>query len=328
MKAIVNTEYGSPDVLKLKEVARPVPKDNEVLIKVHAASVNAADLHCLRADPFLVRLGLGLFKPKSTILGADVAGRIEAMGRAVTQFKLGDEVFGDLAACGFGAFAEYVCACEDALVLKPANLTFEQAAAVPMAAVTALQGLRDKGHIQAGQKVLILGASGGVGMFAVQIAKALGAEVTGVCSTNKVAMVRAIGADHVIDYSQVDVTQSGQRYDLIFDAAAYRSFLDYRPVLSPTGTYVLIGGSMSSLLQVAVQGAWHSKKQGQTFTNLMAHPNTKDLAFVTGLLEAGTVKPVIDRCYPLSEVPEAIRHVEARRVQGKVVIAVAQDKKG
>jgi len=327
MKAIVNTVYGSPDVLKLKEVAQPVPKANEVLIKVHAASVNSADLHLLKADPFLARLGFGLFKPKTTILGADVAGRVEAVGNAVTKFKPGDAVFGDLAACGFGTFAEYVCAREDALVLKPANLSFEQAAAVPMAAVTALMGLRDKGHIQAGQKVLVLGASGGVGMFAVQIARALGAEVTGVCSTQKMAMVRAIGADHVVDYTKADVTQNGQHYDLIFDAAAYRSFKDYKPVLSPTGTYVLIGGSMSNLVEVGILGGWHSKKQGQTFTSLMAHPNAQDLATVKAMLEAGQVKPAIDRCYPLSEVPDALRHVDARRVQGKVVIAVARDPK-
>src|SRR6266704_3042790 len=242
MKAIVNTHYGSPDVLQLKEVARPTPKDNEVLVQVHAASVNAAELHLLRGKPFLMRLmGFGFLKPKHTILGAAMAGRVEAVGRNVTQFQPGDEIFGDLTKCGWGAFAEYVCASEDALVLKPANVTFEQAAAIPLAAVTALQGLRAKGQIQPGQQVLIYGASGGVGTFAVQIAKSFGAEVTGVCSTRNVDMVRSIGADHVIDYTQENFTTSDQRYDLIFDCIGNHSLSACRGVLSPKGTFVMVG---------------------------------------------------------------------------------------
>src|SRR5437588_5965609 len=217
MKAIVNEKYGSPDVLQFKEVARPTPQDNEVLVQVHAASVNAAELHFLKADPFLMRfMGFGLLKPKHTILGAAMAGRVEAVGRNVTQFQPGDEIFGDLTKCGFGAFAEYVCATEDALALKPANVTFEEAAAVPLAAITALQGLGAKGQIQPGHKVLIYGAGGGVGTFAVQLAKAFGALVTAVCSTRNVDMVRSLGADQVIDYMQEDFTKNGQRYDLIF----------------------------------------------------------------------------------------------------------------
>src|SRR5215211_5843731 len=223
MKAIVYAEYGSPDVLHLKEVVKPTAKDNEVLVRVYAVSANAADLHLLRADPFLIRLSSGLLKPKNEILGSDIAGQVEVVGKNVTQFKPGDEVFGDISAGGWGGFAEYVCAPEDALVLKPANLSFEEAAAVPMAAVTALQGLRTKGQIQPGQKVLINGASGGVGMFAVQIAKAFEAEVTAVCSTRNLDIVRSIGADHVIDYTQEDVTQNGHHYDLILAANGNRS---------------------------------------------------------------------------------------------------------
>ena len=222
MKAIVTEQYGSPDVLRLKEVAKPTPEDDEVLVKVHAASVNAGDWHLMRADPFLIRLMYGLRKPSRPILGSDVAGRVEAVGQSVTQFQPGDEVFGDLSNSGFGAFAEYVSAAESALIHKPARLSFAQAAAVPLAAVTALQALRDKGQLQAGQTVLISGASGGVGSYAVQIAKALGAEVTGVCSTAKVEMVRSLGADHVIDYTREDFTQSGQQYDLILAVGGRR----------------------------------------------------------------------------------------------------------
>src|SRR5436305_8596144 len=243
MKAIVIAHYGSTDVLQLKRVEKRTPKDDEVLVKVYAASVNAADWHLLRGKPFLMRLmGFGLLKPKHKILGAAMAGRVEAVGRNVKQFQPGDEIFGDVSKCGWGAFAEYVCAREDALALKPANVTFEEAAAVPLAAVTALQGLRAKGQIQPGQKVLIHGASGGVGTFAVQIAKSFGAEVTGVCSTRNVDMVRSIGADHVIDYTQEDFTKSGQRYDLILEMGGNRSLADLRRVLTPGGTLVLVGG--------------------------------------------------------------------------------------
>jgi NADPH:quinone reductase-like Zn-dependent oxidoreductase len=322
MKAIVYEEYGSPDVLELKEVEKPTPKDDEVLIKVHAASVNAADLHLLRADPFLVRLSSGILKPKNKILGADIAGRVEAVGSNVKQFKPGDEVFGDISACGWGGFAEYVCARENALVLKPANITSEESAAVPMAAVTALQGLRDKGQIQPGQKVLINGASGGVGTFAVQIAKSFGAEVTGVCSTGKLDMVRSIGADHVIDYTQEDFTQNGHRYDLILAANGYHSISDYKRVLTPKGTYVMSGGAGAQLFQAMLQGPWISMTGSQKMGNLLAKPNNADLAFVKDLLEAGKVVPVIDKRYPLSEVPEALRYLEEGHAMGKVVITI------
>src|SRR6266516_3218999 len=327
MKAIVYHTYGSPDVLKLEEIEKPTPKDNEVLVQVHAASVNAADWHLMRGTPFLARLVNGLQKPKNTKLGADVAGRVEAVGRNVTQFQVGDDVFGCIPIHELGSFAEYVCAHEDALALKPAKMTFEQAAAVPLAAFTALQGLRDKGQIQPGQKVLINGASGGVGTFAVQIAKSFGTAVTGVCSTGNVDMVRSIGADHVIDYTQADFTKNGQRYDLIFDAVGNRSVSDYKRALSTNGICAVAGfTTLPNLLQVLVLGSWvsrsGSKKIGQIET---ANPHKKDLVFVKELLEAGKVVPVIDRTYPLSEVPEAIRYLEAGHAKGKVVITMEKN---
>ena len=291
-----------------------------MLVKIFAASVNAADWHLLRADPFFARFATGLLKPKNTILGSDIAGRVEAVGSNVKQFKPGDDVFGDISGCGWGGFAEYVCAHENALVLKPTNLTFEQAAAVPMAAVTALQGLRDKGQIQAKQKVLINGASGGVGTFAVQIAKAFGAEVTGVSSTKKMETVRSIGADHVIDYTREDFTKNGKQYDLILAANGDRSISDYRRALAPTGTYVMSGGSMSQMTQAMLIGPWYSKTGGQKMGNMLAKPNNKDLTFIKELIEAGKVVPVIDRCYPLSETAEAIRYLEEGHAQGKVII--------
>ena len=324
MKAIVYTEYGSPDVLQLKDVVKPAPKDYEVLVKVYAVSANAADLHLLRADPFLIRLSSGLLQPKNKILGSDIAGRVEAVGKDVTQFKLGDEVFGDISAGGWGGFAEYVCAREDAVVLKPANSSFEESAAVPMAAVTALQGLR-KGQIHSGQKVLINGASGGVGMFAVQIAKSFGAEVTAVCSTRNLGLARSIGADHVIDYTSEDFSRSGQRYDLILAANGYRSISEYRRVLTPTGTYVMTGGAMAQLSEVMLKGPWISMTGSQKMGNLLAKPNKQDLAFIKELLEAGKVVPVVDRCYPLSEVADAIRYLEEGHAQGKVVITLAHN---
>lgn len=324
MKAMVYTQYGSPsDVLRLTEVERPAPNDDEVLIKVQASSVNSAELHLIKADPFLVRMSTGFLRPVKTIPGADVAGQVEAVGKNVKQFKPGDEVFGDLSACGWGAFAEYVCANENALLLKPANTTFEQAAAVPLAGVTALQGLRNKGQIRAGQKVLVNGASGGVGSFAVQIARSFGAEVTGVCSTKKAAMVRSIGADHVIDYTQEDVTESGQHYDLILDAAAFRPFSVYKRILSPRGIYVFAGGSSSGLFRTMLLGSMMSKSDGQSFVTLMAGPNLKDLGFLKELLEAGKVSAAIDKRYPLGEAAAALQYVEGRQVQGKVVITVA-----
>jgi NADPH:quinone reductase-like Zn-dependent oxidoreductase len=326
MKAMVYTQYGAPlDVLQLKEVEIPAPNDDEVLIKVYASSINSAELHLIRADPFLTRMSTGYLRPTKTIPGADVAGQVEAVGKNVKQFKPGDAVFGDLSGCGWGAFAEYVCATENALLLKPTNMTFEQAAAVPVAGVTALQGLRNKGLIKSGQKVLINGASGGVGSFAVQIAKSFDTEVTGVCSTLKIDMLRSIGADHVIDYTQEDVTQSGQHYDLILDAAAYRPFSLYKRVLSPRGIYVFAGGSTSGLFRTMLQGSLMSKSEGQTFVTLMAGPNLMDLGFMKELLETGKVTPFIDKCYPLSEAAAALQYVEERHVQGKVVITVAQN---
>jgi NADPH:quinone reductase-like Zn-dependent oxidoreductase len=324
MKAIVYTQYGPPDVLELKEVEKPTPKDNEVLIKVHAASANPADWHLMRAEPFLARLENGLLKPKNSRLGADVAGRVEAIGRNVTQFQVGDAVFGELPLNSLGSFAEYVCNSEALVALKPAKMTFEQAAAVPLAAFTALQGLRGKGQIRQGQKVLINGASGGVGTFAVQIAKSFRTEVTGVCSTRNLEMVRSIGADHVIDYTQEDFTRNGQQYDLIFDAVGNRSVSDFKRALSPNGICAVAGfTTMSRLSQVVFLGAWvsmtGSKKIGLMAT---AKANKKDLLFIKELLEAGKVVPVIDRTYPLSEVPEAIRYLEQGHARGKVVITV------
>ena len=328
MKAIVYYKYGLPDVLELEEVEKPTPKDNEVLVKIHAASLNAYDWHLLRADPFLVRLmGGGLLKPKNKILGADIAGRVEAFGINVKQFQPGDEVFGDTSGCGSGGFAEYVCVPENALALKPANITFEEAAAVPMAAVTALQGLRDKGKIQSGQKVLINGASGGVGTFAVQIAKSFGAEVTGVCSTKKLDMVRSIGADQVIDYTQEDFTQNGQRYDLILAANGYHSLSDYKRVLSPKGIYVMTGGSMAQIFQAILLGPWISMAGSKKMSALTARPNQKDLVFMKELLEAGKAVPVIDRRFLLSEVAEALRYLGEGHARGKVVITLEHNNK-
>jgi NADPH:quinone reductase-like Zn-dependent oxidoreductase len=326
MKAIVYTQYGSPDVLHLKEVEKLSPKDTEVLIKVQAASVNPADWHTMRATPFLARLVNGFFKPKNPRLGADVAGRVEAVGRSVTQFQVGDEVFGCLALNELGSFAEYICAHEDAaLALKPANLTFEQAAAVPLAAFTALQGLRDTGQIQSGQTVLINGASGGVGTFAVQIAKSFGTEVTGVCSARNLDLVRSIGADHAIDYTREDFTQNGQQYDLIYCAVGNRSISDYQRALKPQGVCVIAGfTNLRLLFEHMILGPRRSKAGGQQ-VGLMPtmKPNKQDLAFMTELLETGKVKPVIDRRYPLAEVPEALRYLEEGHARGKVVITKA-----
>lgn len=327
MKAIVYTQYGSPDVLQLKDVEKPTPGANEVLVKVHAASANPADWRTMRAEPFLARLANGFFKPKNPRLGADVAGRIVAVGSSVTQFKVGDEVFGCLPLNAMGSFAEYVCASAATFVLKPANMTFEQAASVPLAAITALQGLRDKGQIRSGQKVLINGASGGVGTFAVPLAKSFGAEVTGVCSTRNLEMVHSIGADDVIDYMQEDFTNNGQQYDLIFCAVGNRSVSDYKRALTPQGMGVIAGfTSMRLLLEHMIVGPLKSKAGGQQ-VGLMptVEPNQNDLTFLKELLEAGKVMPVLDRCYPLSETADALRYLETGRARGKVVITIGQD---
>jgi NADPH:quinone reductase-like Zn-dependent oxidoreductase len=318
MKAAVYTRYGPSDVVQVMEVEKPVPKDNEVLIKIRAASVNALDWHFMRGTPYFIRLLTGLRKPKDTRLGRDVAGQVEAAGRNVTQLKPGDEVFG---VCR-GAFAEYACAIEDKLALKPANTTFEDAAAVPVAAITALQGLRDQGRIKPGQKVLVDGASGGVGTFAVRIAKSFGAEVTAVCSTRKVDTARSIGADHVIDYMREDFTKSGQRYDLILAANAHHSIFDYRRALSQNGIYVMAGGGGAQVLQVMLLGPFLSLMGSKKMRFVSAKINRKESDLLKELLEGGKVVPFIERRYPLSEVAEALRHIEEGHAQGKIVITV------
>jgi NADPH:quinone reductase-like Zn-dependent oxidoreductase len=326
MKAIVYHQYGSPDVLELTEVEIPTPRDDEVLLKVHATSVNPADWHLLRGEPYIARLQFGLRKPKDRVLGCDVAGQVEALGKNVTMIQPGDEVFGSPFMHGMGAFAECVCISEDLLAPKPATLSFEQAAAVPLAASTALQGLRDHGGIEAGHKVLIIGASGGVGIFAVQIARTFDAEVTGVCSTRNVDMVRSLGADHVIDYTREDFTQSGQKYDLIFQLAGTRSPSDCRRALTSAGTLVLSSGEsdgrwigpVDRVIKALVLTPFVSQKMA-SFT---VKPNKEDLQFLKQLIEGGTLTPVIDRRHPLGEIPEAIRYLEEGHARGKVVITV------
>ncbi len=320
MKAVVRTEYGSPDILKLKEVDIPVPLPNQVLVRVQTASVNPLDWHILRGQPFLVRLmGFGILKPKHQILGADVAGKVEAVGSDVTQFKPGDEVFGS----ALGGFAEYACIREKALALRSAAVTFEQAAAIPIAGVTALQALRDIGKLQPGQHVLVNGASGGVGTFAVQIARALGAEVTGVCSTRNLDMVRSIGADHVIDYTQEDFTANKKQYDVIIDNVANHSVSEYKRALSPKGICVTVGFStMMHMVTVTLLALWESGVGSKKITGMLAVLNGKDLVFISELIENGKLVPVIDRRFKLSEVPDAIRYLEDGHAQGKVIISV------
>jgi NADPH:quinone reductase-like Zn-dependent oxidoreductase len=322
MKAIVHHDYGSPGVLRLEEVDKPVPDDNQILVRVRAASVNPLDWHFLRGSPYIARLQMGLVRPKETRLGVDLAGQVEAVGKNVTQFKPGDEVFGT----EFGAFAEYVCTDEKSLVLKPATITFEQAAAIPVAGATALQGLRDKGKIQAGQKVLINGAAGGVGTFAVQIAKSFGAEVTGVCSARNVEMVRSLGADRVIDYTKEDFTKGEQRYDLILDMIGNHSLSDCMRTLTPQGRLVIVGstdkgnwlGPVSIMLRAAVLSRFASHDVGA----FLAHTTQKDLTIVGDLMQAGKVRSVIDRRYGLSDVPEAIGYLEEGHARGKVVVTL------
>jgi NADPH:quinone reductase-like Zn-dependent oxidoreductase len=322
MKAIVYTQYGSPDVLQFKEVEKPVPSDDEVLVQIHAASLNAYDYRFMRADPFLVRLSGGLLKPNDPRLGIDIAGRVEAVGKNVSQFQPGDEVYGDISAWSRGGFAEYVAAPEEALALKPANLTFEEAAAVPMAGVTALQGLRDAGQIQPGQKVLIYGASGGVGTFAVQIAKLFGAEVTGVCSTRNLDLARSLGADHVLDYTQEDFTLDGQAYDLILAVNGYQPIAAYKRALAPQGIYVMAGGSTAQIFQALLLGSLMSEAGGKKLGTVTQKPNQEDLVVMKELLEARKVVPVVDQCYPLAEAADAFRYIEDVHAQGKVVITV------
>lgn len=322
MKAIICPRYGSPDVLQLREIEKTVPQEDEVLIKIHAASINSRDLRFLRAKPFFIRLAPGCwFHPKNPILGADFAGRIEAVGHKVRLFAPGDDVFGYLpGTTGRGTFAEYVCASERFLARKPANRSFEQAAAVPLAAMTALQGLRDKGNIQPGQKVLINGASGGVGTFAVQIARVFGAEVAAVCSTRNLEMARSLGADHVIDYKKEDFTRNGQQYDLILAVNGYHPIKDYLRALKPNGSYVVAGGSIRQLIQ-AESASKHNSNQ-QRIRILSLEQNRNDLLLIQELLETGEIKPVIDDCYLLKDTPEAFRCFEKEHPKGKVVIDV------
>jgi NADPH:quinone reductase-like Zn-dependent oxidoreductase len=325
MKAVVCTEYGSPDVLQLKEVEKPTPTGDEALVRVRAASVNAADVEIMRGM-WAARFG-GPLRPQNKIPGSDLSGTVEAVGANVKQIQPGDEVWGDLSfPYGYGSFAEYVCVSENALALKPAGMTFEEASTYPQSAIISLQTLRDKGHIQPGQKVLINGAGGGMGTFAVQLAKYFGAEVTGVDSAIKADMLRAIGADHVIDYALEDYTKSGQRYDLILDVVAHRSVFDYQRALSPDGVFLIVGGSLKTFLQVVILGALISR-MGNKKLGLNAYDanNKEDLAFLAELFDSGKVVPVIDKWYPLSEVPEALRYLEEGHVLGKVVITVARD---
>jgi NADPH:quinone reductase-like Zn-dependent oxidoreductase len=322
MKAITYKKYGEPtDVLELREVKKPEPKENEVLVKVHAASVNMADLAFVRGKPFLIRMmGSGLFRPKNEILGMDIAGQVESVGANCEHLQPGEDVYGEISECGWGGFAEYVCVPEDALVSKPVNLTHQQAAAVPQASVVALQGLRDHGRIHAGQKVLINGASGGIGTFAVQIAKSFGAEVTGVCSTRNIDFVRSIGAGYVIDYTKEDFTKSRKRYDLILDIVASRPMAEIEPVLTPAGSYVLTGGDMSRIIQVSMS----KNKQMKNFTAMV---NQEDLVYMKELIESGKVVPVIDKEYPLWETPQAIQYYGERLSRGKIIITIEKKEK-
>ena len=319
MKAIVYCDYGSPDVLKLETIAKPTPSDTQVLVKVRAASVNPFDWHFMRGEPRIMRVELGLRKPKGMRIGVDFAGVVEAVGKDVRQFKAGDEVFGGKT----GAFAEYVVIAEQFLIPKPANISFEQAGAVHIAGLTALQGLRDSGKLQAGQKVLINGASGGVGTFAVQIAKTLGAHVTGVCSTRNIELVRSIGADHVVDYTSEDFTRAAERYDLILDLVGNHGLLAVRRALTPNGKYVMIGGPagrwlapMDTVIRAFMLAPFVKQEMGF----MMSKVNRDDLMFLRELMQSGKLRPVIDKTYPLSQTRDAVAYVETGRARGKVVI--------
>ena len=318
-------KYGSPDNLRLTDLDKPVPRDQEVLVKIHAASVNYGNLVLLKGKPYLARFAYGLLKPKHTVPGGDIAGQVEAVGKDVTQFQPGDNVYGDLSGCGWGGFAEYVSVPEKALAIKPANLTFKEAAAVPMAGVTALQALRNKGNIQAGQNVLIYGASGGVGTFAVQIAKSFGAEVTGLCSTRNLDILRTIGADHAIDYTKEDFAKRTEKYDLILAVNGYQPISVYKRALRSNGTYVLAGGSGAQFTQAMVLGPWISLTGNKKMSSMLQRQNQEDLIYMSELIEAGKVKPVIDRSFKLIEVDKAFRYFEEGHAQGKVIITITED---
>lgn len=322
MKAFVSSVYGPPEVLKLREVEKPSPGENDVLIRNCATSVNAYDWHMMQADPWFVRLmGGGFFKPKITILGADVAGVVEAVGSKVTLFQPGNEVFGDVSGRG-GGFGQYSCAREHRLARKPANVSFEEAAAAPLAAITALQGLRDKGGLRAGQEVLINGASGGVGTFAVQLATTLGAEVTAVCSTRNVEQARSLGADHVIDYTNEDFAKSGKQYDLIFAANGNRSVREYGRALKDSGRFVLAGGTMGQMYSAMFQGPLLSMLGSKKFIGYVARPSQDDITYLAELLEAGKIRSVVEMCYPFEELPDALRYVDAGHARGKIVVTM------
>ena len=323
MKAIIQTGYGEPsDVLEIREKERPFPKDNEVLIKIQAASITFGDLAAVKGEPFIARLSLGLREPKIKTPGKDVAGIIEAVGHNVKEFKPGDKVFGDLSESGWGAYAEYVSAPEGALVHMPDNISFDEAAAVPESGVVALQGLRGKGQIKPGQKVLVYGASGGIGTFAVQIAKSFDTEVTGVCSTRNLKLVKSLGADHVVDYTQEDFVESGELYDLILATAGYRSIFDYKRALKPDGRYVATGGDMKQIFQPMLLGPWVSN-EGRKMTNLVMKPDKEDLPYLKELIETGKVSPVIDKSYPLNELAQALQYYAEGRSRGKVIVTIA-----
>jgi NADPH:quinone reductase-like Zn-dependent oxidoreductase len=323
MKAIVYEKYGSPDVLHLTEVKKPIPTDDQILIKVHAVSVNGSDWEGLIGKPLHVRAG-GLLKPGKKILGSDIAGQVEFVGKNNTEFQLGDEVFGELPLY-HGGFVEYVCTPGRTMTLKPVSLTFEQAAAIPQAGVIALRGIRENGRVQPGQKVLINGAGGSAGSFAIQLAKLYGAEVTGVDNAGKLDFMRSLGADHVVDYTREDFTKSGKQYDLILDLIAHRSVFACQRALRPNGTYFLVGGSVSVIFQILLMGPWITKSTTKRISILAVPQNRKDLISIKELCEAGKIVPIIDRRYSLSEVPEALRYVGEGRAKGKVVIVVKQN---
>ena len=322
MKAAIYTKYGPPEVLQLMEVNKPVPNDDEVLVKIRAASVNNWDWDLVRGKPYLFRPLFGITKPKRKIIGSDIAGQIEKVGSKVEKFQPGDEVFGDISPVGFGAFAEYVCAPVHLLEKKSHKVSFDEAAAVPQAGVLALQGLRDMGGIKSGKKVLINGAGGGVGSFAIQIAKMYGAEVTAVDSDRKFDLMRSLGADHVIDYKKENFTRNGQQYDLILDNIAKYGIFDYKRALSSKGIYAMVGGAPSSILQVLLFGPLISKKEGKKIGILMHKPNPADLVVLNDFFEEGKVKPVIDKCFPLNQTAAAIRYLGEGYVMGKVIITI------
>ncbi|HWL23691.1 MAG TPA: NAD(P)-dependent alcohol dehydrogenase [Ureibacillus sp.] len=322
MKAIVCEQYGTPDVLELREINKPFPTESEVLVKIHSSSINYGNLVVLKGKPYLARFAFGLTKPKYSIPGGDISGTVEAIGKDIKLFKVGDEVFGDLSTCGWGGFAEYVTVPENALALKPNNISFEEAAATPMAGVTALQALRDKGKIKSEHKVLIYGASGGVGTFAVQIAKSFGAEVTGVCSTRNVEILRSIGADHIIDYTKEDITKHKDYFDLVLGVNGSNSITTYKSVLKPNGNFVHVGGSESQLYQTIFLGPFISMTSSKKFSSVLQRANQKDLHDVRELLEQGKVKPIIDKQFRLCEVKDAFNYFQEGHAQGKVVITI------